>query len=66
MHPCGRKKRPGGFSKLKAFARFLRGRHNALDYRQQHAYLDICDIRLLHKDWNVIETTDDKDLKPLV
>ncbi len=42
------------------------GRQNALDYAQQRAHSGLCDIQVLDKDWNVVETITNEDLKPVV
>ena len=42
------------------------GRQNALDYAQQRAGYGRCDIQVLDKNWNVVETITNEDLKPVV
>jgi len=42
------------------------GRQNALEYAQQCAGYGRCDIQVLDRNWNVIETIANEDLKPVV
>jgi hypothetical protein len=41
------------------------GRQNALDSVQQHAGDDRCDIQVLGKNWDAVETITREDLKPV-
>jgi len=41
------------------------GRQHALDYAHQRALSGLCDIQVLDKNWNVVETIRKEDLKPV-
>jgi hypothetical protein len=42
------------------------GRQNALDYAQQRMGYGRCDLQVLDRDWNVVETIANGDLKPVI
>ena len=42
------------------------GREQALSYAQQRSGYGRCEIQVLDKNWNVVETIRNEDLKPVV
>ena len=42
------------------------GRESALSYARQRAGYGRCDIQVLDRDWQVVETIGNEDLKPVV
>jgi hypothetical protein len=64
----GKARRLGGFRGRGVSPVFCgdNGRDSALSYARQRAGYSRCDIEVLDRDWQVVETIGNEDLKPVV